>query len=134
MNRIVGRCWVFRWVAKTRALPIPARRKTWGLNGGGMDFCPLTVNQYLEILDRTGRQLAAGKRGAIDPELAPILERLGLQPSVWLDTIEGFDRWFRGAVGPATDDGVCLADRPALDSGTRPLPQSVHVTPSGRRI
>ena len=64
-------------------------------------FLPLTVDQYLELLDWTGRQLTAGKRGVIDDSYPPILERIGLQPATWLEVIDKFDVWFHGAVGRA---------------------------------
>jgi hypothetical protein len=51
-------------------------------------FLPLTEDQYLELLDWTGRQLRADKRGAIPAGLAPILERLDLDPDSWVDTIQ----------------------------------------------
>ena len=51
------------------------------------------------MLDWTGRQVVAGKRGAIHEACPPILERLGLRPSLWLETIEQFGIWFHGAVG-----------------------------------
>ena len=34
--------------------------------------------KYLTLLEWTGRQLRAGKRGAIPGQIAPILERLGV--------------------------------------------------------
>jgi len=64
-------------------------------------FLPISVDQYLELLDWTGRQLVASKRGAINETHPPILERLGLQPSVWLEMMQKFDVWFHGAVGSA---------------------------------
>ena len=39
-------------------------------------FLPISVDEYLKRLNRTGRQAVAGKWGAIDPGLSPILERL----------------------------------------------------------
>ena len=36
------------------------------------------VDQYFMLLDWTGRELRADKRGAIPEHLAPIVERLGL--------------------------------------------------------
>lgn len=52
------------------------------------------LDEYLKLLDWTGRQLVAGKRGTIPMELAPILERLAIQPSAWLEGIESFDKKF----------------------------------------
>jgi len=66
-------------------------------------FLPMTPDEYLELLDWTGRQIVPGKRGAIDSALAPILERLGLKPSNWLNVIDNFERWFHAAVGNASE-------------------------------
>jgi hypothetical protein len=47
-------------------------------------FLPMTVDQYLSLLDSLGRVIRAGKRGCIPAELPPILQRLGLEPETWL--------------------------------------------------
>jgi hypothetical protein len=62
-------------------------------------FLPLTLEEYLRLLDWTGRELRADKRGAIPAHLQPILERLKIQPERWLDTMQDYDGMFRTAVG-----------------------------------
>ena len=62
-------------------------------------FLSLTFDEYLELLDWTGRQLHPGKRGAIPESTPPILERLGIQPAGWLKLIENMRHWFGVAVG-----------------------------------
>jgi hypothetical protein len=62
-------------------------------------FLPLSLDDYLLLLDWTGRQLRADKRGAIPAELLPILERLAINAETWLDTVNCFGRWFHRAVG-----------------------------------
>ena len=54
---------------------------------------------YLDLVDKSGRLLRSGKRGAIDADLAPILLRIGLKPDAWLDTISRFQSRFRLAAG-----------------------------------
>jgi hypothetical protein len=54
----------------------------------------VSLDEYLQLLDWTGRKLAAGKSGTIPNELAPILQRLSIHPSAWLDAIESFDKKF----------------------------------------
>ena len=50
----------------------------------------------------TGRLLRAGKRGAIPPELAPILARLDLSVEAWLATMLGWRMFaFSSALGHA---------------------------------
>jgi hypothetical protein len=60
---------------------------------------PMRLEDYLELLDWTGRQMKADKPGAIPGHLAPILVRLGLRPDAWLDVVANLLRWFRIAVG-----------------------------------
>jgi len=63
----------------------------------------VTSDDYLTLLDATGRLLKAGKRGAIPPELAPILARLDLSVDAWLATMLGWRMFgFTSALGHAT--------------------------------
>ncbi len=50
-------------------------------------FLPLTLDQYLSLLDTVGRVIREGKRGFIPADLPPILERLKIEPQGWLDSI-----------------------------------------------
>jgi hypothetical protein len=59
----------------------------------------MSVDEYLELLDWTGRQIRADKRGAIPTHLQPILERLQVNAEAWIDTIDRFGRAFRRVVG-----------------------------------
>ena len=51
------------------------------------------------LLDWTGRELRADKRGAIPDHLAAIMDRLGLNRSNWVETVRGFGRLFKQAAG-----------------------------------
>jgi len=62
-------------------------------------FLTITQDQYLALLDWTGRQVRADKRGTIPAELASILERLRVSTDCWVDLVSGFGRWFRLTVG-----------------------------------
>jgi hypothetical protein len=62
-------------------------------------FLPIEVKQYVMPLDWTGRELRAHKRGAIPDHLAPILDRLGLDRSNWVETVSGFGRMFKQVAG-----------------------------------
>jgi hypothetical protein len=59
----------------------------------------MTEEEYMDLVDRSGRILRAGKRGAIDADLAPILLRISANPEAWMDTISHFERRFRLAAG-----------------------------------
>ena len=58
-----------------------------------------SVDDYLTLVDRTGRWLRAGKRGAIPAELAPILARLDLRVDDWIATMAGWRQFLGVAVG-----------------------------------
>ena len=62
-------------------------------------FLPLKLEQYLQLLDWSGRQVRTDKRGVIPDQLAPILERLRISTTCWVDMINGFGRWFHRVVG-----------------------------------
>ena len=63
---------------------------------------PITIEQYLELVEWTGRQIQEGKRGIIPGHLAPILERLNIDASLWVDAVDSFDQWTRLVVANAT--------------------------------
>ena len=48
-------------------------------------FLPITLDEYLELLDWTGRQVRADKRGAIPDNLLPILRQLQVNADAWID-------------------------------------------------
>ncbi len=65
-------------------------------------YLPMGFEDYLRILDWIGRQVRSDKRGAIPPELRPILERLGVRGESWVDCVQNFGRWFHRAAGHVT--------------------------------
>jgi hypothetical protein len=62
-------------------------------------FLPMTVEQYLELLDWTARQLVRGKRGTTRQSAPPILERLGIAERDWLELTSNFGRLFHSLAG-----------------------------------
>jgi len=61
----------------------------------------LSTDDYLTVLDATGRVLRAGKRGVIPAELAPILARLDLHVEDWIATMLGWRQMRGSCVGGA---------------------------------
>ena len=61
-------------------------------------FLPLSVEEYLRLLDWTARQVRRDKPAAIPASVAPILERVGVGGN-WVETVVHFGRWFHRAVG-----------------------------------
>jgi REP element-mobilizing transposase RayT len=62
---------------------------------------PFRLEDYLELVDWTGRQLRDDKRGAIANDVPPILERLAIEPRHWLCMTQQFESRFSGFVGMA---------------------------------
>ena len=91
--------WQRRNAAASESTPLSGPSDYRSVKAGRHGFRPVSVDEYLKLLDWTGRQVVAGKRGAIDEAWPPILERLGLQPALWLKTIEEYGTCFHGAVG-----------------------------------
>lgn len=60
---------------------------------------PIRLEEYLELLDWTGRTVREGNKGAIPAHFAPILERLGISRALWLDLVTRFDGLFGHVVG-----------------------------------
>ena len=68
--------------------------------GPGRGFCAsLTADEYLRLVDWTGRQLRADKRGRIPLELLPVVERLDMGAEQWLETVDRYGSLFWRMVG-----------------------------------
>jgi hypothetical protein len=61
----------------------------------------MTLDQYLQLLDWTGRQLKKDKPGRIPPNFSPILKRLELDGQTWMDIVLNFRKRFRNEAGRA---------------------------------
>jgi REP element-mobilizing transposase RayT len=59
------------------------------------DMLPMRERDYLQLVDATGRLIVPGKRGRIDTSVAPILDRLGLSASDWVQASTGFRQHYR---------------------------------------
>jgi REP element-mobilizing transposase RayT len=59
----------------------------------------MSLDQYLQLIDWTGRQLRLDKAGQIPRHLDPILTRLDCTPETWLDLVRNFRRRFRTEAG-----------------------------------
>jgi hypothetical protein len=70
-----------------------------GPRASDQGFLPIEIKKYLMLLDWTGRELRQDKYGAIPDHLAPILDRVGLERSHWVETVRDFGRMFKQAAG-----------------------------------
>ena len=93
------------------------KRKTTGSTSkddpGDISFClcpisslndpkgilPISEDEYINLVDRSGRLVRKNKRGSIDPDLQPILDRIRANTKSWEDTVSHFENKFGLAVG-----------------------------------
>lgn len=66
---------------------------------GRRGILPMSVEEYLDLVDRSGRIIRVDKRAVIDPNLKPILLRVGASPQEWTTTISSFGEKFSLAAG-----------------------------------
>ena len=91
---------------------------------------PLTLKEYIRIVDETGRILRDGKRGSIDKSLQPILERLQVQAQNWITCMNSATQFTGTAIGKrisrsreAIERGLrCLMNKTALYGDDPPTP------------
>ena len=88
-----------------------------GKRASDRGWLPIQVDEYLQLLDWSGRLVAKGKSGAIPKEVAPILERLKIATETtehWRHLVTHFDRLFTHVVGTSEQ----LVER-AAEAGRR---------------
>lgn len=73
-----------------------------GRRASDRGFLEMTLDQFLTLLDWSGRQLRTDKRGAIPADLAPILQRLEVDVDFWLLNVERFGHLYSTAAGKFT--------------------------------
>jgi len=83
---------------KDRLGPHPSRN---GQRCSDKGFLAIVEAEYLEILDWLARDRVAGKRGATPLSAPPVLERLGIEPTLWSTMVKDFGRAFKNVAGTA---------------------------------
>ncbi len=64
------------------------------------DQIPYHLKDYFHLVDWSGRAIIEGKRGCIDDQLPPILQRLGIDAEYWCDAMQPKgSRYFSRAIG-----------------------------------
>jgi putative transposase len=58
----------------------------------------------VSVLVLVGRAIREDKSGSIPIELAPILERLNIDPEAWLDSVKNYGRNYNTVIG--TREGI----------------------------
>ncbi len=69
-------------------------------------FLPMSLADYLNLLDWTAREVRSDKQGATPQHLAAIFDRLGLSSEVWCHLVKNFGKLFSVVAGqPHQIDG-----------------------------
>ena len=59
----------------------------------------MSLEDYLELLDWSARQVVSGKRGKAPENLPPVLKRLGLDRDSWCELVSDFGKLFCTVAG-----------------------------------
>jgi hypothetical protein len=70
-----------------------------GLRASDKGFLAMSREDYLALLDWTGRKKRPDKQGAIPENLQPILERLGIASNMWSDLVWNYQRYYGKSSG-----------------------------------
>jgi hypothetical protein len=62
----------------------------------------ISEEDYLKLLDWTGREIRAGKRGRISDDLRPVLERVELDVEAWAENVARYGSLFHRLAGKIT--------------------------------
>lgn len=96
-----------------------------GYRCSDLGFLPISLNEYLQLLDWTARQAVTGKRGQTPASVRPILERLSFDESTWCQLVQNFGQLFYNVAGrPQTID----------DRRSRVRARRFHLTRAAREI
>ena len=60
---------------------------------------PFKLLDYIDLVEWTGRQMRANKRGKINSNLPPILKRLNFETDNWLYLTHHFESKLKGLIG-----------------------------------
>jgi hypothetical protein len=77
----------------------PVLRPLQGDLNSPQDAIPFSLRDYLELVDWSGRAIRPDKPGAIDGELPPILQRLGVDDAAWRRAMRPSGNVFGRAMG-----------------------------------
>ena len=90
-----------------RAAELGACASVTGSRCSDKGFLAMSPAEYVELLDWTARQTAAGKSGSTPDEAPPVFRRLGLDRATWCELVRDFGRLFCQVAGqPERVDGT----------------------------
>lgn len=82
--------------------PPDGPQATKGFRASDDGFLPFSLEEYLRLLDWSGREVLLEKRGQIPAKCAPILDRLEVDPAFWLRGVKDFGEQYASMAGRAS--------------------------------
>ena len=73
-------------------------------------FFRMTKKEYLELLDWSGREMRAGKKGSIPIHLKPLFKRLDIDRDHWIESLKNYENLFYRIVGKISKAWEILKD------------------------
>ena len=90
---------------------LPLSRCRHLADGAPTSSWTISVDDYLTLVDLTGRVIRPGKRGAIDPRLPALLARLEVRIEDWIATMVGWRQMQGSGVGHAHSRAAAASTR-----------------------
>lgn len=84
--------------AKSNRQPVSLLPFVGGLRSNVPDGLPFQLQEYIELVERSGRYLYANKKGKIDDAISPILTRVGLAHCDWTEMVTSIESTFTSSV------------------------------------
>jgi len=83
------------WLSPLYEIPLDKNSDGYGYGS----FLNMKEEDYLTLLDWTGKQMRPDKPGSIPANLQPLLTRMDIEMDAWLETVKKFDNWFHRVAG-----------------------------------
>lgn len=92
--------WLAPLTIREKSDPLGAQPSRSGVRASDKGFLSMSLEDYLLLLDWTGRNRPSRGKVVVPSHLEGILKRLGIDGSMWIDLVWGFKKYFSGsAVG-----------------------------------
>ena len=95
------------WLGAFTLQPERKADETWadfsrtGRRASDLGLLPISLENYVRLLEWTAQQLRSGQHDTIPADLATVLDHFEVQQDQWLDTVERYESAFGHAVGRA---------------------------------
>ena len=92
--------WLAPLTIREKSDPLGAQASSGGVRASDKGFLSMSLEDYLALLDWTGRNRPSLGKAVVPGHLEPILKRLGIDGSMWIELVWRFKKYFMGsAVG-----------------------------------